>query len=77
MPISHVSSAHALPFLKVLSNVIVTVLSEFSESLRELGDCLLEKTSLNDDEDSGKYVHVCLGVHLCAEKEGETFDHFF
>lgn len=29
--------------------------SEFSESLRELGACLLEKTALNnDDEESGK-----------------------
>ncbi|PIN23763.1 hypothetical protein CDL12_03511 [Handroanthus impetiginosus] len=26
---------------------------EFSESLREMGDCLLEKTALNDDEESG------------------------
>ncbi|KAG8365828.1 hypothetical protein BUALT_Bualt17G0012500 [Buddleja alternifolia] len=29
---------------------------EFSESLREMGDCLLEKTALNDDEDSGKVL---------------------
>ncbi|KAM6562605.1 hypothetical protein CsatB_022603 [Cannabis sativa] len=29
---------------------------EFSESLRELGDCLLEKTALNDDEESGKVL---------------------
>ncbi|CAL0300405.1 unnamed protein product [Lupinus luteus] len=29
---------------------------EFSESLGELGSCLLEKTALNDDEDSGKVV---------------------
>lgn len=29
---------------------------EFSESLQELGDCLLEKTALNDDEDSGKVL---------------------
>ncbi|KAJ9563926.1 hypothetical protein OSB04_009086 [Centaurea solstitialis] len=29
---------------------------EFSESLREMGDCLLEKTSLNDDEDSGRVL---------------------
>jgi hypothetical protein len=28
--------------------------SEFSESLREMGACLLEKTALNDDEESGK-----------------------
>ncbi|KAI4373757.1 hypothetical protein MLD38_011841 [Melastoma candidum] len=29
---------------------------EFSESLRELGACLLEKTALSDDEDSGKVL---------------------
>ncbi|KAL1206175.1 hypothetical protein V5N11_020398 [Cardamine amara subsp. amara] len=29
---------------------------EFSESLRELGACLLEKTALNDDEESGKVL---------------------
>ena len=28
-------------------------LAEYSESLRELGACLLEKIALNDDEDSG------------------------
>ena len=28
-------------------------LAEFSELLRELGACLLEKTALTDDEDSG------------------------
>lgn len=33
---------------------------EFSESLREMGTCLLEKTALNDDEESGK-VLVMLG----------------
>ncbi|KAK2993596.1 hypothetical protein RJ640_030903 [Escallonia rubra] len=32
------------------------LLSEFSESLREMGDCLLEKTALNDDEESGKVL---------------------
>ncbi|ESQ51946.1 hypothetical protein EUTSA_v10016385mg [Eutrema salsugineum] len=29
---------------------------EFSESLRELGTCLLEKTALNDDEESGRVL---------------------
>ncbi|XP_073031038.1 uncharacterized protein At2g33490-like isoform X3 [Primulina eburnea] len=29
---------------------------EFSESLREMGDCLLEKTALSDDEESGKVL---------------------
>lgn len=28
-------------------------LTEFSESLGDLGSCLLEKTALNDDEESG------------------------
>lgn len=30
-----------------------TLFSEFSVSLQEMGACLLEKTALNDDEDSG------------------------
>ncbi|KZV51429.1 hypothetical protein F511_37607 [Dorcoceras hygrometricum] len=29
---------------------------EFSESLSEMGDCLLEKTALSDDEESGKVL---------------------
>ncbi|KAJ7945595.1 putative Hydroxyproline-rich glycoprotein family protein [Quillaja saponaria] len=29
---------------------------EFSESLQEMGSCLLEKTALNDDEESGKVL---------------------
>ncbi|XP_020080184.1 uncharacterized protein At2g33490-like [Ananas comosus] len=29
---------------------------EFSEALEEMGSCLLEKTALNDDEDSSKLV---------------------
>lgn len=29
---------------------------EFSEALREMGTCLLEKTALNDDEDSGRVL---------------------
>lgn len=33
---------------------------EFSESLQEMGGCLLEKTALNDDEDSGR-VLIMLG----------------
>lgn len=35
---------------------------EFSESLQELGACLLEKTALNDNEESGKstYFLFCL-----------------
>ena len=32
----------------------ISVLSEFSESLGELGANLLKRTALNDDEDSGE-----------------------
>ncbi|CAH9080291.1 unnamed protein product [Cuscuta europaea] len=41
---------------RLLSAAAATVNSvyEFSESLREMGDCLLEKTSLSDDEETGK-----------------------
>jgi hypothetical protein len=35
-------------------NLTPSALSEFSESLREMGSCLLEKTALHDDEESGK-----------------------
>lgn len=37
------------------SIIIIVIISEFSESLRELGSCLLEKTALNDDEESGEF----------------------
>ncbi|XAR48222.1 hypothetical protein NMG60_11030972 [Bertholletia excelsa] len=42
----------------LLSAAAVTANSayEFSESLRELGACLLEKTALNDDDESGKVL---------------------
>jgi hypothetical protein len=36
------------------SNLTPSALSEFSESLREMGSCLSEKTALHDDEGSGK-----------------------
>ena len=36
------------------SNLTPFALSEFSESLREMGSCLVEKTALHDDEESGK-----------------------
>lgn len=38
--------------------------SEFSESLREMGDCLLEKTALNDDEESGELA-ISFVLFLC------------
>lgn len=31
---------------------------EFAESLQEMGTCLLEKTSLNDDEENGEWVNI-------------------
>ncbi|XP_022854593.1 uncharacterized protein At2g33490-like [Olea europaea var. sylvestris] len=34
----------------------------FSESLGEMGDCLLEKTALIDDEESGKSKFYCASV---------------
>lgn len=33
---------------------------EFAESLQEMGTCLLEKTALNDDEESGEWVNISL-----------------
>lgn len=39
--------------LKTLPSSFLFV-SEFSESLREMGVCLLQKIALNDDEESGE-----------------------
>ncbi|KAF8378048.1 hypothetical protein HHK36_029382 [Tetracentron sinense] len=36
--------------------ILLHVLSEFSESLQEMGACLLEKTALNDDEECGRIL---------------------
>ncbi|KAL5552537.1 hypothetical protein UlMin_039938 [Ulmus minor] len=41
---------------------------EYSESLRELGDCLLEKTALNDDEESGKVLLMLGKVQYRLQK---------
>ncbi|KAF4397542.1 hypothetical protein G4B88_027282 [Cannabis sativa] len=38
------------------ANSAYVALAEFSESLREMGTCLLEKTALHDDEDSGRVL---------------------
>jgi hypothetical protein len=35
-------------------------LTEFSEALDEMGTCLLEKTAMNDDEESGKWFCTSL-----------------
>lgn len=37
---------------------------EFSESLQEMGTFLLEKTALNDDEESGEWVITFLFEQL-------------
>lgn len=37
---------------------IVCCVPEFAQSLQEMGTCLLEKTSLNDDEESGEWVNI-------------------
>jgi len=39
-------------------------LTEFSEALDEMGTCLLEKTALNEDEDSGKYIKLQFSCHM-------------
>ncbi|KEH23478.1 hydroxyproline-rich glycoprotein family protein [Medicago truncatula] len=41
---------------------------EFSESLQEMGTCLLEKTALNDDEESGKVLGMLGNVQLDLQK---------
>ncbi|XP_019437409.1 PREDICTED: uncharacterized protein At2g33490-like [Lupinus angustifolius] len=41
---------------------------EFAESLREMGNCLLEKTTLNDDEESGKILGILGNVQLELQK---------
>lgn len=54
---------NSIEFHKFLLIKLISV-SEFSESLREMGDCLLEKTALNDEEETGKLnlsqAHECL-----------------
>ncbi|XP_058093039.1 uncharacterized protein At2g33490-like [Magnolia sinica] len=41
---------------------------EFSESLREMGACLLEKTALNDDEESGRVLLMLGKVQFEIQK---------
>ncbi|KAA8517320.1 hypothetical protein F0562_017613 [Nyssa sinensis] len=41
---------------------------EFSESLQEMGDCLLEKTALNDDEESGRVLLMLGKVQFELQK---------
>lgn len=40
--------------------------AEFSEALREMGTCLLEKIAINDDEESGNGSKFCFLVYFVA-----------
>ncbi|XP_022887677.1 uncharacterized protein At2g33490-like [Olea europaea var. sylvestris] len=55
---------------RLLSASAATVNSiyEFSESLEEMGDCLLEKTALSDDEESGKVLLMLGKVQFELQK---------
>lgn len=46
---------------------------EFSESLQELGACLLEKTALNDNEESGKVLLMLGKVQFELQKLLDTY----
>ncbi|XP_043706592.1 uncharacterized protein At2g33490-like isoform X1 [Telopea speciosissima] len=51
---------------------------EFSESLREMGSCLLEKTALNDDEDSGRVLLMLGKVQFELQKLVDNYrSHIF
>ncbi|XP_038705258.1 uncharacterized protein At2g33490-like [Tripterygium wilfordii] len=51
---------------------------EFSESLREMGACLLEKTALNDDEESGKVLLMLGKMQFELQKLIDTYrSHIF
>ncbi|KAL0905153.1 hypothetical protein M5K25_027337 [Dendrobium thyrsiflorum] len=59
----------------LLSAAAATAVSayEFSEALREMGTCLLEKTSLNDDEDSGKVLLMLGKVQFELQKLVDSY----
>lgn len=51
---------------------------EFSESLREMGTCLLEKTALNDDEESGRALLMLGKVQFELQKLVDSYrSHIF
>ncbi|XVE92660.1 hypothetical protein REPUB_Repub01dG0118400 [Reevesia pubescens] len=51
---------------------------EFSESLREMGACLLAKTALNDDEESGKVLLMLGKVQFELQKLVDSYrSHIF
>lgn len=57
---------------------LILLFPEFSESLRELGSCLLEKTALNDDEDSGKCtIHLFMIWTICIGNKNITCCHYY
>ncbi|GKD10579.1 arfaptin homology domain/BAR domain-containing protein [Tanacetum coccineum] len=45
-----------------------SLIQQFSESLQEMGDCLLEKTALTDDEDSGRVLLMLGKAQLDIQK---------
>ncbi|KAI0489338.1 hypothetical protein KFK09_029180 [Dendrobium nobile] len=59
----------------LLSAAAATAVSayEFSEALREMGSCLLEKTSLNDDEESGKVLSMLGKVQFELQKLVDSY----
>ncbi|KAL2564883.1 hypothetical protein AAZV13_19G072700 [Glycine max] len=46
---------------------------EFAESLQDMGTCLLEKTALNDDEESGKVLGMLGSVQLELQKLVDSY----
>ncbi|KAJ0094410.1 hypothetical protein Patl1_16998 [Pistacia atlantica] len=51
---------------------------EFSESLQEMGACLLEKTALNDNEESGKVLLMLGKVQFELQKLVDNYrSHIF
>ncbi|KAJ6959600.1 hypothetical protein NC653_037834 [Populus alba x Populus x berolinensis] len=59
-------------------NLTPSSLSEFSESLREMGSCLLEKTALHDDEESGKVLLMLGNVQFELQKLVDSYrSHIF
>ncbi|KAJ9132861.1 hypothetical protein P3X46_033687 [Hevea brasiliensis] len=51
---------------------------EFSESLREMGSCLLEKTALHDDEESGRVLLMLGKVQFELQKLVDSYrSHIF
>ncbi|KAK7267210.1 hypothetical protein RIF29_19875 [Crotalaria pallida] len=75
--------AHASKDMQEMRNCYDSLLSaaaatensayEFSESLREMGTCLLEKTGLNDDDESGKILGMLGRVQLELHKLVDSY----